>query len=112
MFAMTITNILAWAVALFFVVGAIGNWIAPPAIRADYQRWGYPGWFHYVTAITELATAALLVFPGVRLIGAGLGATVMAAALLTVIRHREFSHAVAPAIVAALCIAVGWLTLA
>jgi membrane-bound metal-dependent hydrolase YbcI (DUF457 family) len=111
MFAITIANLLAWGVALFFMVGGIGNGIAPPAIRADYQRWGYPGWFHYVTAIIELATAALLVFPEVRLVGAGLGATVMAAALLTVIRHREFSHAIAPAIVTALCIAIGWLAL-
>jgi hypothetical protein len=111
MFAITIANILAWLVTLFFVVGGVGNWIAPPAVRSDYQRWGYPKWFHYVTALTEFMAAALLFFPDLRLVGAGLGAVVMAAALLTVIRHREYSHAVAPAIVIAFCIAVGWLVL-
>jgi membrane-bound metal-dependent hydrolase YbcI (DUF457 family) len=111
MFEITVANGLTWAVAAFFMVGAIGNWIAPPAIRADYKRWGYPNWFHYVTAVLELTTALLLVFPATRVLGAGLGVLVMLFAAATVLRHREFGHAVAPATVAVLSAVAGWLSL-
>jgi len=48
--------------------------------RAEYRRWGYPDWFHFVTGALELATAALLVVTATRLLGAGLGGAVMLAA--------------------------------
>ncbi|MET3233569.1 hypothetical protein ACTJLC_31525 [Paraburkholderia sp. 22099] len=42
-------SILNWALIVFFIFGEAGNIFAPPAILADYQRWGYPSWFHYPT---------------------------------------------------------------
>lgn len=111
MFELTIANGLAWALAAFFVVGAIGNWIAPPTIRADYSRWGYPSWFHYFTAIMEMAAAVMLFMPDWRIAGAIVGTAVMLAALATVLRHREFTHAIAPSVVGALSVLVGWLSL-
>ncbi|RZJ32518.1 MAG: DoxX family protein [Brevundimonas sp.] len=111
MFELTIANGIAWAVAAFYVVGAIGNWIAPPTIQADYSRWGYPGWFHYLTAVMEMAAAVMLFLPEWRIAGAVLGTLVMLGALATVLRHREFTHAIAPSVVAAFSILVGWLSL-
>lgn len=94
----------AWLLGAFFGVGAVINWIAPKVIRDEYARWGYPGWFHYLTAVLELAAAALLFFETTRLPGAFIGAVVMAAAAMTLIRHREFGHAIVPVVVFALTV--------
>ncbi|MGH7107169.1 MAG: hypothetical protein ACREFT_11715 [Acetobacteraceae bacterium] len=44
-----------------------------------------------------------------RLWGSALGRTVMLAALATVTLHGEYEHGVAPLVVAALSILVGWI---
>ncbi|PZO89029.1 MAG: DoxX family protein [Micavibrio aeruginosavorus] len=104
-----IGNILTWILAAFFIIGGIVNWIAPKPIRKEYARWGYPSWFHYVTAILEIAAAALLIFPETKLWGCGLGAAVMAAALGTLVIHREYAHGIAPAMVFILSLLNGWM---
>ena len=103
-------QVLAWALAAFFVAGALGNLIAPRSIYEEYLKWGYPHWFHFITGSLELTTAVLLVRAPSRLWGAGLGCTVMCAALETVVIHGEYGHAVAPLIVAGLSILVGWVS--
>lgn len=102
-------DVFAWLLAAVFLVGALGNALQPGHIRQDYARWGYPGWFHWLTALLELATAALLIFPDTRLFGAVLGALVMAGAATTVLRHREFGHAVPPGVLLVLCLLCGWI---
>jgi hypothetical protein len=104
--------ILAWILGAFFIVGGLVNGIAPRNTRADYLRWGYPAWFHYVAAILEPATAGLLFFPVTRVAGAALGAADMSAAIATVVRNREYAHAIAPAIVLVLTILAGWMAFA
>lgn len=96
------TSSLCWALAAFFVLGAIGNIFASATIIEDYQRWGYPSWFRYVTGVLELSTA-LMLMTSYRLYGAFLGGAIMAAAAGTVVAHGEFSHAFAPLIVLSLC---------
>ena len=103
-------QVLAWALAAFFVAGSLGNILAARSIIEEYARWGYPTWFHFVTGSLELTTAALLVWAPTRLWGAGLGCTVMCAALGTVIIHGEYGHAAPPLVVAGLAIVVGWVT--
>lgn len=70
-----------------------------PQNAASYARWGYPDWFHYITATLELAAAALLINPATRKLGAAIGSFVMAAASLTTLFHAEYDHAIAPLIV-------------
>ena len=62
-------TVLALILAAFFVVGGTANMLASEATRADYLRWGYPAWFHYVTAALELTAAVLIAFPRTRLAG-------------------------------------------
>lgn len=85
-----------WILVAFFALGAVINFVAPKFLRENYARWGYPAWFHRVTAAFELVTAFLLVFPATRLPGAILGAVVMLAAATTTLRHREYTHSLAP----------------
>ncbi len=103
-------SILNWVLIVFFVFGGAGNIIAPPAVLTDYQRWGYPGWFHYLTGMFEVTAAMLLIFSGTRLAGVGLGCALMIAAAVTVALHGEYAHAIAPLIVFVLMCLNGWLT--
>lgn len=102
---------LAWLLAAFFLFGAWGNVFLSPDNAASYARWGYPDWFHYVTALLELAAAILLLRSGTRVWGAGLGVLVMGAASLTTLVHSEYGHAVAPLVVLAVSAVVLALSL-
>lgn len=102
-------DILAWLLAIFFAVGAVGNWRATAKVRADYVRWGYPGGFHRFTAVLEAAVAILLVFGATRLFGTVLGAAIMLAAIATLLRHKEYKHALLPTAVLLLLILLGFL---
>ena len=89
-------SLIIWTLVAFFIVGSVGNIFPPPAVRADYDRWGYPGWFHYITGIMELTTAILIARESTRRIGAMLGGTVMGAAVVTLGINAELLHAAAP----------------
>ena len=105
----SVHQVLALALAAFFVVGSLSNIFAPGSIYEEYLRWGYPHWFHFVTGSLELTTAVLLAQARTRLWGSALGCTVMLAALATVTLHGEYGHGVPPLIVATLSIVVGWI---
>jgi len=102
-------QVLAWALAAFFVAGSLGNIFAPRSILEEYVRWGYPHWFHFVTGSLELTTAVLIALAPTRLWGAALGCTVMCAALGTVIIYGEYTHAAPPLVVARLTSVFGWI---
>jgi hypothetical protein len=78
-------------VAAFFGAGLV-NAIGTRATRAGFVRWGYPSWWHWVTAGLELLSAILIALPPGRAGGLGLGAIIIVAASLTVVRHREYRH--------------------
>jgi DoxX-like family len=103
--------ILAWALAAFFALGSAINISAPESVVADYRRWGYPDWFHFVTGGLELTSAALLLLPLTRLPGAGLASAIMLAATTTVIAHGEYVRVVLPVVIFALSVIVGWTSL-
>jgi len=96
--------LIVWGLLAFFVLGCIMNIAAPESVAADYARWGYPDWFHYVTGVFEGAAAMLLARQVTRRKGALLAALVMLGALATLLLNGEFGHALAPAI---LLIALG-----
>lgn len=95
-------TLLPWLLGAFFIVGSLANALASVETRAGYVAWGYPSWFHYVTAALEMAAALLLFGKRTRLIGAGLGAAIMGAAAATLILHGDYLHALVPVTVLAL----------
>ncbi|RWR26329.1 DoxX family protein [Sinirhodobacter populi] len=107
-----LSSILAWLLAAFFLFGAYGNIFISEENAAAYAAWGYPDWFHYITAILELAAGLLLIRAASRPYGAGLGAMVMAAASLTTLVNADYGHAVAPSIVLLVSLVVLGLSLA
>ena len=55
---------------------------------------GYPQWWCYLAGGLETVVALLVALPGSRETALILGAVIVAAAVLTVLRHREFTHLV------------------
>jgi hypothetical protein len=108
MFNLALNPILSWALAAFFMLASGINVVAPGPIAADYQRWGYPDWFHFVTGTLEFATSVLLALTTTRLWGAGLGAAIMLAAVATVVFHGEYIRATPPVAVLMLLAIVAW----
>ncbi len=90
---------IALLLALFFLFGAYGNFFLSEENAKNYAAWGYPQWFHYITALLEFTVFMLLLNRPSRAFGALLGSLVMTAALLTTLIHADYDHAIAPAIV-------------
>ena len=78
-------------VAAFVVAGAI-NALGAAGTRAGFVRWGFPPWWGFLTGGLEGTSAVLVALPATRPFGLLLGAAIVAAAILTVLRHRERSH--------------------
>lgn len=70
------------------------NAIGTPATQSDFARWGYPRWWSRFTGGLEIISAVLIALPASRIVGLALGAIIIAAAVLIVLRRREFSHLV------------------
>lgn len=79
-------------VIVAFLGAGLFNVIGTPATRSSFVRWGYPAWWCRLTGGLEIATAILTASSTTREAGLILGVVIIAAAALTVLRHREFSH--------------------
>lgn len=81
-----------WFLVVAFCGAGLANVIRSSATRNDFARWGYPPWWGIVAGGLEIVSAAMIAFPVSRTAGIVLGAAIVAAALLSVLRHREYSH--------------------
>ena len=71
--------------------GAV-NFVGPPLVRGSFARWGYPAGFHRVIGGLELAAGLLLLFPATSSAGAVGSVIILLAAVITLIRHRDWGH--------------------
>ena len=81
-----------YGLAAGFLGAGLFNAVGTAATRQGFVSWGYPGWWCRVTGGLEVVCAVLVARPGSREVGLALGAIVIAAAILTVLRHRAFPH--------------------
>jgi hypothetical protein len=88
-------------VAAFFGAGVF-NAIGTRTTREGFVRWGYPSWWHLITGGLEILSAFLIALPVGRGAGLVLGTTIIAAALVTVLRHREYLDLAPPGVFLAL----------
>jgi hypothetical protein len=95
-------------VAAFFGAGLF-NAIGTPGTQSDFARWGYPRWWNILTGGVEILSAVLIALPANRTAGLALGAAIIAAAVLTVLRHRDFSHLMPLSVFVALIALAGTL---
>src|SRR5215468_2080899 len=83
-----------WLMAAGFFGAGLFNAIGTSGTQSDFARWGYPRWWNVITGGLEIMSAVLIALPVGRMVGLTLGAVIIAAAVLTVLRHRDFSHLV------------------
>ena len=95
-------------IAAFAGAGLV-NAIGAGGAKSNFVRWGYPSWWHHLTGGLEILTAVLVALPGGRVAGLVLGAAIIAAAALTVVRPREFPHLV-PLSVFVVLLPLVWIT--
>ena len=100
LFGISAATLLSWLLTLAFLGAGIVNAAGSAAIRDGFVRWGYPRWWHLVTAGLEVLAAALIAVPAARVAGLMLGAAICVAAVATVVRCKDYGH-VAPAVVLA-----------
>ncbi len=81
-----------WLLAAGFLGAGLVNAIGTSGTRSDFARWGYPHWWGILTGGLEIMSAVLIALPPSRVIGLTLGAIIIAAAVLTVLRHRDVPH--------------------
>ncbi|WP_426419327.1 DoxX family protein [Bradyrhizobium genosp. A] len=85
------------------------NAIGTPATQSSFIRWGCPRWWSTLTGGLEMVCAVLIALPASRIVGLTLAAAIISAAVLTVLRHREFSHLVPLGVFATLMALAGTL---
>jgi hypothetical protein len=83
-----------WLVVAGFFGAGLFNAIGTQKTKSDFARWGYPRWWNILTGGLEIMSAVLIALPASHILGLVLGVVIIAAAVLTVLRHRDFSHLV------------------
>jgi multisubunit Na+/H+ antiporter MnhB subunit len=81
-----------WLLAAGFFGAGVFNAIGAAATQSDFARWGYPHWWSRLTGGLEILSAVLIALPATRVVGLALGTIIIAAAVFTVLRHRDYSH--------------------
>ena len=76
----------------------------------NFARWGYPGWFMYVTGLVEVTAAILVLIPKTRFYGAALLVATMIGAILTHIQAGEAGMIGVPAVLLLLAGVDAWAT--
>lgn len=83
-----------WLLVAGFFGAGLFNAIGTPGTQSDFARWGYPRWWSIFTGGLEMMSAVLIALRVSHILGLALGSVIIAAAVLTVLRHRDFSHLV------------------
>ncbi|WP_336761275.1 DoxX family protein [Asaia sp. VD9] len=99
------------AARYLFMVAMMGaglvNLLGRDTLRAQFVRWGYPGWWCRVTGALEWVSVGLMTFPQMQMAGQVLAVMILLAVLITLLRWRAFSHMPAFGLFLAL-LALGW----
>jgi hypothetical protein len=96
-----------WLLVAGFFGAGLFNAIGTPGTQRDFARWDYPRWWGIFTGGLEMVSAVLIALPVGRILGLALGAVIIAAAVITVLRHRDFSHLAPLSVFAALIALAG-----
>ncbi len=100
----------SFLLALFFFSAGGSKLASPDAQMEAFLRWGYPGWFLYVTGLVEVAGAVLLLVPTVRLYGAALLACTMLGATVTHLRAGEMAAVPVPLVLLTFVGLIAWVS--
>ena len=94
------------ALGVVMIGAGMVNFVGPQSVRDSFARWGYPTGFHRVTGGLEVAAGLLLLIPATSRAGAIGSAAILLAAVMTLIRHRDWTHLPGAVVLTAVAIAV------
>jgi len=84
----------SWAVAVTLAIAGLVQIAGSRMVREAYARWEFPRGFAVVTGSLDLAAAACLAIPELRVWGIALAAVIMFGAVTTLLSHRQYLYAV------------------
>ncbi|AVH45362.1 DoxX family protein [Agrobacterium tumefaciens] len=96
--SLSVDNAATLLAAAAFLLGAVVNASGRKAVQEEFVRYGFPSWWCWITAILEFLTAVLLVSRPTFAIGVALGACIMVAAIIAIIRASDFRHILPPSL--------------
>ena len=93
------------ALGVVMIGTGAANFAGPPLARENFAQWGYPAGFHRVAGGLGVVVGLLLVMPVTSRVGA-IGSTIfMLAAVVTLLRSRDWGHLPVAALLAAASVA-------
>ena len=107
---------LSLVLAVEFVLGGAakfypGDTFFGPSYAVKFVGWGYPAWFRFVVGAGELLSAALLVVPRTRFVGAAILVVILTGAVITHIANQDpLSQSISAPVHLALVTVVAWVT--
>jgi membrane protein HdeD len=93
------------ALGVVMIGAGAANFIGPKSIRESFARWGYPPGFHRVTGGLEVAAGLLLLIPATSRAGAIGSVVILLAAMMTLIRYRDWTHLPGAVVLTAVAVA-------
>lgn len=80
------------ALGVVMIGTGAANFAGPSVALRNFAQWGYPAGFHRVAGALSVVVGLLLVIPATARIGALGCATYMLAAVVTLLRARDWGH--------------------
>lgn len=101
--------LLALIATIFFTAGS-AKLMAMPAMIAQFEHFGLPIWFMYITGVIEVLGGLLLIVPHlrIRMIGACLLTTTMAVGAGFHLTYDTATAAIPAVILMTLCASLAW----
>jgi uncharacterized membrane protein YphA (DoxX/SURF4 family) len=100
--------VLTVLVAFAFLAAGSTKLLSLPFQIENFERWGYPQWFRYVTGAVEVGAAVLLLLPRTRFWGALVLCATMLGAIFTHIQAHEAPRAIPACVFLTLCTLFAW----
>jgi uncharacterized membrane protein YphA (DoxX/SURF4 family) len=84
------------ALGVVMIGAGVVNFVGPKSVRDSFARWG----------LSEVAAGLLLLIPATSRAGAIGGVVILLAAVMTLIRHRDWAHLPGAVVLTAVAVAV------
>ena len=94
------------ALGVVMIGAGLVNFVGPGSVRNSFARWDYPAGFHRVMGGLEVTAGLLLLIPSTSRAGAIGSVMIPLAALMTLIRHRDWAHLPGAVVLTAVAVAV------
>ena len=100
--------VLSALVAAMFLFSGMTKLMGTEMHVANFERWGFPGWFMYVVGVMEVSGALLVLIPRLASYAALLLSVVMLGAVFTHIAAAEYTMLVMPAMLLVFLEVLAW----